>query len=171
LDSVPLVTPERDGELLAETLALRDDVRELRAILAQVSIDLRGLPKTVAAVVRAASGERRGRLSEADRPTLSLLLPAISQAVGDCGFTVRWLLHHAEHADADLRHALERAAGQVDGGMAKRIGKLLHRAQDFILDDLHIERLDVVREGAVWRVSDISRAFNAPGNTQRRNAA
>jgi hypothetical protein len=56
-----------------------------------------------------------------------------------------------------LRDSLERATGPLNNGTARRIGKLLHRADGFTCGDLHVVRAGDAREGALWKIATSTR--------------
>ena len=147
--------------------AHQEGPEEIRALLVDLSLAMQQLPAAIAAAVRAGTTERRGAMREAGRELLTVLLPELSHAIGDEGFTASWLITHAQ-TDIKLRSALELAIGPLDRRAARRIGKLLRRAEHFILHDLHVERVGAVREGIVWSVKDTSRRFPPVRNMQTR---
>ncbi len=101
--------------------------------------------------------ERTGgaALSRADRAALAVLLPAIAASVGSYTFTARELIDHAQAADLELRTAIERTLGPITDGTARRIGKLLKRADGCTLYGFVVVRIGDGRDGALWSIEQV----------------
>ena len=88
-------------------------------------------------------------------PALEMLLPAISEAVGDCVFSARELLEHARRRTRELQAQIVRALGPLNGNTARRLGRLLLRADGFGLGGpAHCARRNR-RDGALWTVEQV----------------
>lgn len=120
----------------AETVAL------LRLIAAKID----ALPQEFARALH-----RGSSLSRDDRERLSEVLPAIAAALGNHVFTIKDLLQHAAQ-DPALQLDLQRILGSLDAGASKSLGRLLSRADGFLLDGLTVTQLQKVRDGHLWRV-------------------
>jgi len=121
-------------------------------LLETISAQLDALPRAIVAAQR----ERGRALSKSDREALAILLPEISQSIGNRMFTVKELVDHARVADVALLAAIERALGPiVPSSTVKRIGRLLHRADCFTLGGLAVERIGSCRDGALWTVTQV----------------
>jgi hypothetical protein len=124
------------------------------ALLQEILAELRALPAAIAGAI--AAEHRAATLSAADRAALATLLPAIAAVVGARSWTARDLLAHARldnQAAILLRAAITGAAGKPDdSGAVKRLGKLLARAEGFVLGDLLVARIGPVREGTLWTI-------------------
>jgi hypothetical protein len=81
-------------------------------------------------------------LSRADLALLGRLLPAIGGALGSEAFLARDLFEHESAALRLVRRGLN----------AKRIGRLLHRAEGHAIDGYLIERAGVELGAILWRV-------------------
>lgn len=90
-------------------------------------------------------------ISAADREVLAVLLPAISEALGNQRWTGCELLDHARRHDAEVLLALDAALG-LDESAVRRLGKLLSRTHGVTLDGLKVERYDEKRDGLQWGV-------------------
>ncbi len=99
----------------------------------------------------AAQRAPKSPLSRVDRHLFAAIVPEISQAVGDSGWTVRELLDHARLRDPALLTALDDAIG-LDDGTGRRLGKLLARVAMFAIDGFRVEKIDDARAGTLWRV-------------------
>jgi hypothetical protein len=133
----------------ATALQAAEVISLLRTLVAQnemIRAQLVSLPGAIAA-----ASQRRSAISGKDRDALSLLLPAISDAIGDANFAVRDLMNRAT-ADADLRKALAQVLGPLSGGSARRLGGLLKRGAGVAQGGRRVVRLGEVREGAIWKV-------------------
>ncbi|MEJ7667578.1 MAG: hypothetical protein WKH97_02365 [Casimicrobiaceae bacterium] len=119
-------------------------------LLETISAQLDALPRALVAAQR----ERGSALSKTDREALEVLLPAIADAVGNLHFTSRELIAHGE-ADSILLAALVRVYGSITTGTARRLGRLLNRADGFAMDDLRVQRVGYVRDGALWSIARV----------------
>ncbi len=118
------------------------EASEVMRLLRQIAGDVRMLRR---------ARNTGGALSAADRAALVILLPAVADAVGNLYFTSRELIAHGQ-ADSILLSALVRVYGSITTGTARRIGKLLTRADGFALDDLRVVRVGDARDGVLWSV-------------------
>jgi hypothetical protein len=128
---------------------LCDILRLLETLVAQnetIVGQLAALPRAIVA-----ASQRGSALSRKDRVALSLLLPAIADAVGDANFAARDLMNRAT-ANADLRKALAQVLGPLCGDSARPLGGLLKRGAGVAEGGLRVVRLGEVREGAIWKV-------------------
>lgn len=91
------------------------------------------------------------KISREDAKMLEILLPGISEVLGDANFTVGELLHEAESYE-EISSCLERSFGVAWREHALRIGKLFARAEGAVLDGFQISKVRDHRNGAVWRV-------------------
>lgn len=123
-------------------------------LLQTISAKLDALPRALVAAER----ERSVALSKTDRAALETLAPAIAAAVGSITYvwTARELVAlavaRAIKADSALLLAIESASGPIDGGTARRIGRLLRRADGITLAGHRIDRVGDARDGALWIV-------------------
>ena len=90
-------------------------------------------------------------IAAADRELLVVLLPAISEALGNQRWTGCELFDHARRHDAELLLALDATLG-LDESAVRRLGKLLSRTHGVTLDGLRVERYDEKRGGLQWAV-------------------
>jgi hypothetical protein len=131
------------GATLDDVLAA---LHRLEAQNAVIIAQLAALPGAIAA-----ASQRSSALSRKDRDALSLLLPAIIDAIADANFAARDLMNRAT-GNADLREALVQVLGPLRDDSAKRLGGLLKRGAGVAQGGLRVVRLGEVREGAIWKV-------------------
>lgn len=113
-----------------------------------------------------ALNDRLGRPPDpapAEPSTAAVLVRAIANAFGDRAFTTRDLLLAAwegrEQAAADLCDALRAAVGAAHAKNGRKIGRALARiARGHPVDGLRVENLGDDHDGAIWRVSRVTRA-------------
>lgn len=99
---------------------------------------------------QASAAPRRACLRSDDRLALATLFPAIEQAFpAGVDFTASELIKLARD-DTTVRTALEQLFGRIDGGTARRIGKLFRRATSFEEAGFRVERLADTRAGVLW---------------------
>jgi hypothetical protein len=120
------------------------------ALLRTLIDEVKGLRADLAARVH---DTNPGSLCRADLARLGRLLPAIGGALGSAVFLARDLF---EHESAALRLVLR-------GLNAKRVGRLLQRAEGQVVNGHLVERAGVELNTALWRV------LQAPGCPGMRN--
>ena len=123
-------------------------------VLRQLVQEVRQLQRRVADL------EVRPRhLAGQDHEAATVLLPVIAAAIGAQSFVVAELLTlaatAAPGADA-LRLAIAGAAGPLDAGTGRRLGKLLRRLDGADVAGLTVARHGAEASGAVWSVKLVS---------------
>ncbi len=123
-----------------------DELPETLALLQRISDQLAELPRAIALAQHAGSS-----LSRADREQLATLLPVIATALRGYVFATRDLFTEASRNDA-LGTVLIACLGELDANAAKRLGKLLARADGVCIGDLRVDSVRKARDGVVWVV-------------------
>ena len=116
----------------------------------------------------------RRRLAGQDHEAATVLLPVIAAAIGAQSFVVAELLAlaatAAPGADA-LRLAIAGAAGPLDAGTGRRLGKLLRRLDGADVGGLTVARIGRESAGAIWCVRVSVAAKPIPAIATRARAA
>ena len=102
---------------------------------------------TLQALLQEVRGLRSDLRHSRQRPSRRGLLAAIAASVKDKEFNAAELLQHAD-VDATLATAFDVA--QIT--TARQLGLVLRRLEGHVVDHCYLERLDVDRDGIVWKV-------------------
>lgn len=122
------------------------DLNRIAMLLEAVLEKLEALPRNIANAAHMGAS-----LTRQDRDSLSILLPAISAALGDAVFATRDLMNEASN-DPELQRAIDRT---VPGCTPQKLGKLLARSEGFSENSHRVESAGKAREGVLWRVMHV----------------
>lgn len=129
------------------------DQPDMAQQLARIAALLETLPARLAAVMHKGGANT---LKRDEREALAILLPALVAAAGDrLVFTAAEALGHVATTKPEAIQALEASLGTSDAGLARRLGRLLARAEGVVIEDLNVQRIGATRTGMLWQVKRV----------------
>lgn len=128
------------------------DQTDMAQQLARIAALLETLPARLAAVMYTGANT----LKRAEREALAVLLPALVAAAGDrLVFTAAEALEHVATTKPEAIQALEASLGKSSAGLARRLGRLLARAEGVVIEGLTVQRIGATRTGMLWQVKRV----------------